>query len=322
MQGKVAVEEHFALPETVGGAARYTSGRYWSDLEHRLLDLGDRRLAEMDRSGIEVAVLSLNSPAVQAIAKPSQAIDTARRINDILGEHVAKRPDRFAGLGALPMQDPDAAARELHRCVRDLGFKGALVNGVSQPNGPSPPRYYDLPEFRPFWSEAEALGAPFYLHPPAGLSSGRPAYDGHSWLIGSPWSFAEETALHALRLMGSGLFDAHPKLQIVLGHLGERIPYDLWRLDNRLGNVPDRPARHSMTHYFRSNFYITTSGQFFTPTLLQAISTIGADRVLFAVDYPFEDNEHAAAWFDDTDLSDADRARIGRLNAIKLFQLA
>ena len=129
------------------------------------------------------------------------------------------------------------------------------------------------------------------------------------WLIGSPWGFAEETAIHALRLMGSGLFDEYPKLKIVIGHLGERIPYDLWRLDHRLANVPGRPAKRTMGDYFRQNFYVTTSGHFSTPSLIQAILTVGADRLLFAVDYPFEDHAQGVSWFDAPTLPSPTAAR-------------
>ena len=232
-----------------------------------------------------------------------------------MAEAIAKRPDRFAGFAALPMQDPQAAAAELKRCVRDLKFKGALVNGFSQVGSADTAVYYDLPQYRPFWAEVERLGVPFYLHPRDQLPSRRQAYEGHPWLIGSPWGFADETAIHALRLMGCGLFDEFPKLQIVLGHLGERIPYDLWRLDHRLNKVPNRPAKRTMGDYFRNNFHITTSGHFCTPSLIHAILTIGADRVLFAVDYPFEDHMQGCAWFDAAEIAETDRVKIGRTNA-------
>ena len=320
MQGKVAVEEHFRIAETSGSESRYP-GSYWSSLPDKLLDIHGARLAEMDKTGIEIEVISLNSNAVQGIPDLEKAIQIARRANDALAEAVAKRPDRFAGLGALPMQDPQAATAELTRCVRDLKFRGVLVNGFSQVGSADTAVYYDQPQYRPFWAEVERLGVPFYLHPRDQLASRRQAYEGHPWLVGSPWGFADETAIHALRLMGCGLFDDYPQLQIVLGHLGERIPYDLWRLDHRLGKVPNRPAKHPMAEYFRNNFYITTSGHFCTPSLLQAMLTVGADRVLFAVDYPFEDHMQACAWFDTCEIAETDRIKIGRSNAIKLFAL-
>src|SRR5581483_8856783 len=320
MQGKIAVEEHFKIEETSGSENRYP-GSYWSGIPAKLLDFRGARLAEMDKTGIEIEVISLNSNAVQGIFDIKKAIEVAQRANDSLAAAIAKRPDRFAGLAALPMQDPRAAADELKRCVREVKFRGALVNGFSQVGSADTAVYYDAAQYRPFWAEVERLGVPFYLHPRDQLPSRRQAYEGHPWLLGSPWGFADETAIHALRLMGCGLLDAHPKLQIVIGHLGERIPYDLWRLDHRLKNVPNRPAKRTMTDYFRSNFHISTSGHFCTQSLVQAILTIGADRVLFAVDYPFEDHMQACAWFDAAEISEADRLKIGRTNAQKLFAL-
>ncbi len=320
MQGKIAVEEHFRIEETKGSEARYP-GSYWAGLSSKLLDVHGARLAEMDRAGIEIAVLSLNSNAVQGIYEVGKAIAVARKANDALAAAVTKRPDRFAALAALPMQDPEAAAAELTRCVRELNFKGALVNGFSQVGAEDTAVYYDVPQYRPFWAEVARLGVPFYLHPRDQLPSRRQAYEGHTYLVGSPWGFADETAIHALRLAGSGLFDECPKLQIVLGHLGERIPYDLWRLDHRLSKVPGRRAKRAMGDYFRRNFHVTTSGHFCTQSLIHAILTLGADRVMFAVDYPFEDHAQACAWFDAVDIAEADRRKIGRDNAVRLFTL-
>jgi 2,3-dihydroxybenzoate decarboxylase len=320
MQNKIAVEEHFRIEETKGSEGRYCSP-YWSGLSGKLIDVHGTRLAEMDQNGIEIAVLSLNSNAVQGIFDVAKAVAIARKANDALADVIAKRPDRFAGLAALPMQDPQAAAAELVRCVRALGFKGALVNGFSQVGSADTAVYYDLPQYRPFWAAVERLGVPFYLHPRDQLPSRRQAYEGHPYLVGSPWGFADETAIHALRLIGSGLFDEYPKLQIVLGHLGERIPYDLWRLDHRLAKVPGRPAKRAMGDYFRQNFYVTTSGHFCTQSLIHAILMLGADRVLFAVDYPFEDQAQAASWFDTAEIAEGDRRKIGRDNAATLFGL-
>jgi 2,3-dihydroxybenzoate decarboxylase len=322
MQNKIAVEEHFAIGKTAAKSVRFPQDPYWSAIEGKLIDVFDRRLAEMDASGIGCAVLSLNANGIQEIPEAAKAVELAREANDALAAAIAKRPDRFAGLAALPMQDPEAAAVELARCVRDLKFKGALVNGFSQVGTADSAVYYDLPQYRPFWAEVERLGAPFYLHPRYSLPSRRQRYEGHPWMVGSPWDFAEETAIHSLRLMGSGLFDQYPRLKIVIGHLGERIPFDLWRLDHRLNKLPDRPNKRPMADYFRQNFYITTSGHFCTQSLIQAILTVGADRVLFAVDYPFEDHAQAAAWFDSVEIAEHDRLKIGRDNAQALFNLA
>ena len=235
MKGKIALEEHFAIPETVADSRGYFPDQVWEEVKSRVLDLHDRRLSLMDEYGIETMLLSLNAPAVQAIPDPAKADEIARRSNDYLAEQVRKRPDRFQGLAALPMQDPARATRELERCVKELGFRGALVNGFSQVNDAETAVYYDLPQFRPFWATMERLDVPFYLHPRNPLPRDAKIYDGHPWLLGPIWAFAQETAVHALRLMGSGLFDAHPGLQIILGHMGENLPFALWRVDNANG---------------------------------------------------------------------------------------
>ena len=324
MNGKVALEKHFALPETVQDSAGFLNDDVWDEPKARLLDMQDRRLREMDAHGIEVMLPSLNAPAVQAIPGRARAIETARRANDFPAEEVRKRPGRFQGLAALPMQDPDDAARELGRCVRDLGFRGALVNGFSQVDDPADATCYDLPQYRPFWAEAERLGVPFYLRPRNPLPQHAHIYDGHPWLLGPTWAFGQETAVHALRLMASGLFDAHPRLQVILGHMGEGLPYSMWRVDNRNGWVKTPkayPAKRPLGDYFRENFFITTSGNFRTQTLIDAMLEIGADRILFSADWPFENIDHAAEWFDACTISEADRRKIGRTNAWTLFGL-
>ncbi len=324
MNGKIALEEHFAMEETLGDSKAFFSDRVWTELKARLLDIQDRRLREMDENGIEVTLLSLNAPAVQAIPDPAQAVELARRANDYTAEEVAKNPSRFQGLAALPMQDPEAAAAEYRRCVRDLGFRGALVNGFSQIGDAGNATYYDLPQYAGFWDEAAALDVPFYLHPRNPLPQDARIYAGHPWLMGPTWAFAQETAVHALRLMASGLFDRHPGLQIVLGHLGEGLPYSIWRVDHRNAWMKEPtayPARRPLGDYFRNNFYLTTSGNFRTQTLIDAMMEIGADRILFSTDWPFESIDHAAGWFDACPISEADRQKIGRDNARRLFRL-
>jgi len=291
-------------------------------VRRRLLDIQDERLREMDTHGIELTILSLNAPAVQAILDPAEAVETARKANDILAEEVAKRPDRFRSFAALPMQDVDAAITELQRCVNDLGFVGALVNGFTQKDVADSAVYFDIPEYRPFWAAVEELGVPFYLHPRTQIPARMQPYEGHPWLISASWGFARETSIHALRLIGSGLFDAHPNLQIIMGHLGERIPYDMWRIDHRIRKIPNGfPCKKEMGDYLRENFHFTTAGNFNDPTLECCIAEMGIDRVMFSVDYPFEDTIDAASWFDSNGLSDADRLQIGRQNAIDLFKL-
>lgn len=323
MDGKIALEEHFAIPETLGDSAGFVPDTYWPELSARLLDIQDRRLREMDANGVEMMILSLNAPAVQALPDPRRAVELARRANDFLAEQVAMRPDRFQGFAALPLQDPDAAALELRRCVEELGFKGALANGFSQHQDRGN-LYYDLPEYRDFWRECARLGTPFYLHPRNPLPADSAIYAGHPWLMGPTWAFAQETAVHALRLIGSGLFDALPDLKIIIGHMGEGIPAMLWRIDNRNGWVKAprlHACRRPVADYMRRNFWITTSGNFRSQSLIDAVLELGADRILFATDWPFENVDHAARWFDNAPISEGDREKIGRTNARTLFGL-
>ena len=324
MQRKIGLEVHFAIAETLGDSRGYLPDETWTELRARVLDIHDRRLREMDQHGVEMMILSLNAPAIQAIPDAVRADEIARKANDYLAEQVRKRPDRFQGLAALPMQDAELATREIARCVRDLGLKGALVNGFSQV-GADTVLYYDLPQYRPFWAEVERLDVPFYLHPRNPLPAHAHIYDGHPWMLGPTWAFGQETAVHALRLMGSGLFDQHPGLRIILGHLGEGLPYGVWRVDHCNGWVQGRhnyAAKRKIADYFYANFHLTTSGNFRTQTLLAALMEMGSDRILFSIDWPFENVSHAAEWFDRAPISEVDRLKIGRTNALKLFGLA
>ena len=325
MQGKIGLEEHFAIAETLNDSKGFLGDAVWPELEKRLLDIQEYRLRQMDAGGMQLMLLSLNAPAVQAIPDPRRAVEIARRANDFLAAEVQKRPERFQGLAALALQDPDEAARELQRCVRELGFKGALVNGFSQVREAQSMVYLDDARYRGFWAEVEQLDVPFYLHPRNPLPSAAQIYEGHPWLLGPTWAFGQETAVHALRLMASGLFDAHPRLQIVLGHLGEGLPYSIWRVDNRnawTGQPPRYPARRKLGEYFQQNFHLTTSGNFRTQTLIDAMLEVGADRIMFSTDWPFENIDHAARWFDTAAISEDDRRKIGRGNAIRLFRLS
>ena len=322
LENKIALEEHFSTEQTIGDSQEYFHPERWEETKRRLLDVGERRIRLMDETGIELAIVSLNSPAIQAIPDPKRAAEIARRANDHLAEQVDKRRDRFRAFAALPLQDPDAAAAEAQRCVRDLGFVGALANGFSQVGDAETVIYLDDSRYDDFWREYAALDRPFYLHPRDPIESWAKIYHGHPWLLGSAWAFGVETATHALRLMGSGLFDRHPELQVVLGHLGEGLPFLVWRLDHRVANEPRGYAgQRTFQQYLSSNFNLTTSGAFRTPSLHDWISEIGVDRLLFSTDFPFEEMAWASEWFDAAPISENDRIKIGRTNAARLFRL-
>jgi 2,3-dihydroxybenzoate decarboxylase len=324
MIGKIALEEHFGAtePNIVEQSAEHFSAEAWPEHRAMLLDIQDQRLRAMDEGGIELSVLSLLAPGIQSLWKSEQAIDWARRLNDYAADQVALRPDRFASFSALPLQDPDAATAELHRTVRELGFKGALVNGFSQVGGEDTVVYLDNSRYEGFWAAVQELDVPVYLHPRDPLPQHSHIYDGHPWLLGSAWAFSVETGTHALRLMGSGLFDRYPGVQVILGHFGELLPFNIWRTDHRIA-VASRgiPARQRFGHYLRNNFYLTTSGNYRTPALLNSLLEVGADRLLFATDYPFETMRDATDWLDGVELNEADHAKIASENARRLLKL-
>lgn len=328
MQNKWALEEHLSTAEnntlwdSAGESAR--NGKALTDyVEAHLLDV-DERIALMDKTGLERAILSLTSPGVQSILDTETAIRVARDTNDaVRASYVDKFPDRLSMFACLPTQDAGEAAAELERAVRDLGAVGALINGYTNVGDNQTGRYLDDPSYAPLWSKVAELDVPVYLHPREPLPAQARVYEGYSSLVGSAWGFAHETATHAVRLMLSGLFDQHPGVQIILGHLGEGLPFLLPRLEHRLDKQREGvglgAAERRVSEYFNNNFYVTTSGHFHTRTLFNTISEIGVDRVMFSADYPYESMEEAAGWFDTSLLSHNDSVKVGRENARRLF---
>jgi 2,3-dihydroxybenzoate decarboxylase len=324
MQGKIAFEEHFAIADTLEQTRSFAGDSdTWDDFTRQILDLDGERLGHMDDAGIELAILSLNAPGVQRILDAGEALNVARKANERMAEAVAKHPRRYAALAALPMHDADAAAAELTRCVRELGFKGCMVNGFQQVGNAENVKYYDFPEYRSFWATVAELDVPFYLHPRMQIPSRAQNYEGHPWLMSSPWGFAVETSIHALRLCGSGLFDDYPNLRICIGHLGENIPFGLWRIDARMKfSRRSYRGKRPLGDYFREHFHITTSGNFNDAAFRCTLEVLDNDKVYFSADYPFEKMEDAADWYDSTAVvSEPQRRKIGRTNAIRLFDL-
>lgn len=330
MRDKIALEEHVsteamnALWDDAGEASG--NGKDYMDwVEERLLDI-PKRLRHMDECGIATTILSMTSPGVQGIVDADLAVSSAKDTNDtIYRTFVEPYPEQFAFFACVRLQDPDAAAEELQRSVSVLGAKGALVNGYTNVGGTDAARYLDEPENDPFWAKAAELGVPVYVHPREPLPGQLRIYEGYSSLVGSAWAFGHETSTRAVRLMLSGLFDRHPGVQVILGHLGEGLPFTLPRLEHRLymqrNGTGLGAAQEPVSHYFNRNFLLTTSGHFHTRTLECALSEIGSDRVMFSVDYPCETMQEAARWFDASLLCHNDRVKIGRSNAARVFGL-
>jgi gamma-resorcylate decarboxylase len=326
MIGKIATEEHFVsqdakayLPDL--GVSPEVQKRIDDGLDAS--NIAQLRIPEMDKHGVAMHLVSLTADGVQLEPERDKAVKVARLANDALAEQfLAKHPERFACLAAVALQDPKAAADELERAVTQLGFKGALANGFSNAGDLDTGEYYDLPRFLPFWERVQDLDVPFYLHPRGPLNSQQKIYEGHEELLGPTWAFGVETATHVLRLITSGLFDRFPKLTVIIGHLGEGLAPMMWRAQNRFNYASfGKTLKKPLTQYLKDNFYITTSGNFHTPTLLNVIAEMGADRVLFAIDYPYEQTDEAVEWFDNCSIGDEDRQKIGRLNALRLFKL-
>lgn len=331
---KIALEEHYLDPATarsvVGDAeelARLSAGGgvmpgYYEPIISRLADFDRDRLSTMDDHGIARSILSLTAPGIQALTDPATAIRAASAANDFLAEQIGRRPDRYGGFAALALQDPAAAAHELRRCVRELGFVGAMVNGYTNVVDHEHAAYYDEPAFGVFWQTAAELNVPVYLHPRPALPAGGRILEGHPELIGATWGFGTETATHILRLIFSGLFDRLPDLQLILGHLGEGLPAMLWRTQYGFDLNPfDKKIHKTLAEYFADNIHITTSGNFSDQALINAVLTVGADRILFAVDYPYADTAMAARWIEQAPISESDRRKIAHGNARQLFGL-
>jgi 2,3-dihydroxybenzoate decarboxylase len=279
----------------------------------RLADFGDVRLQAMDKAGIEIAIISLAGPGVQVERDKARAVRKAREGNDWLAEQTRRHPKRYAGFAHLPMQDPAAAAEELERCIRDLTFRGALINGHT--NG----QYLDDPAFDVFWERAQAIGAPIYIHPADPVAT-YPALVGCDALKRAMWEWGVETGTHALRLVMNGVFDRFPRAKLVLGHLGETLPFLLWRFDSR-AKLYGLSLKKRPSEYIRENVWVTTSGMFSAEPLGCALSALGADRVMFSADYPFESMEEAAEFMDSVPLDARTREAVAFGNAEALFKL-
>jgi len=303
----ITIEEHFWTPELSG------TGQRQAGAAQRLSDMGELRLREMDEAGIDLQVMSETAPATQNL-DPESAVRLARRSNDFLHEAVRAHPDRFAGFATLPTPDPAAAADELERAVTRLGFKGAMIMGLTHG------RFLDEKDFWPIFERAAALDVPIYIHPgPPHRAVVEAYYKDFPDLVGAPLAFTVETLTHAVRLIVRGVFDAYPGLKIIVGHLGEALPFLLWRIDNTLAR--NTKLARAFSDYARQHFYVTTSGAFSNTALQCTIAELGVEKILFAVDWPFMPNVPGRKFMDAAPISESDRALIFGGNARKLLKL-
>ncbi len=315
---KIAFEEHFSIPVFSEYAKAFTQHLPVgprTELLSRLEDFDAQREAEMDAGNVQYVVLSQSAPGMQAEPDAALAQRLARQNNDFLAERIARNPKRFGGFAHLAMHDPRQAADELERAVRQLGFKGALINGHTCG------RYLDEPAYDVFWERAEALDAPIYLHP-ANMAEIPALLKGAPVLYGATFGWTMETGGHALRLLFSGVFDRFPGLKLLLGHMGEFLPFMRWRLDSRFAAYPHGVTlKQAPSAYFQSNIFITTSGVCSAPTLVGAIGEMGVDNVMFSIDYPYESTADACRFIEAAPLDEATRRAICYDNARKLFKL-
>jgi 2,3-dihydroxybenzoate decarboxylase len=280
-----------------------------------LADFHDERLRLMDGANIQKAILSMVAPGVQSEPDAAVAARMARLANDFLAAQIEAGQGRLEGFAHLAMHDPREAAAELERCVTQLRFKGALING--QTNGV----FLDHRQYDVFWERAQALASPIYLHPADPIAPFRTLED-YPELLRATWGWTIETASHALRLIFGGVFDRYPKALVILGHMGETLPFMLWRLDSRYQLYrKERPLQHMPSHYLKTNFLFTTSGQCSGDALRCTLGAVGEDRVMFSVDHPFESTELAASFMEETPLTHHVRSQVAHETARRVFKL-
>lgn len=321
----IALEEAFLHPRVWELFPEALQGKY-QPVHARLSDVGAERIRLMDAAGIDVQVLSHVQPGIQVVAdeQAELAVAVCREVNDWLAQTVAAHPTRFAGFAMLPTQSPAHAADELKRAVDDLGLKGALVNGHT--NG----RYLDEPSFDVLLAQAESLDAPIYIHPtdPPPAVTGV-YYEPFDSALVPTWGWPVETGTHLLRLICAGVFDRYPNLKIIVGHMGELLPYCLTRLNLGLTmagwlsatGAERPPMRNTVGYYLRQNVFLTSSGVFDVPVFDCAKAMLGIDNLMFSVDYPFQDNFAATEFLQRCDLSAEDRERFAHRTAEELLKL-
>lgn len=326
---KIAIEEHFATPRMLKDMKTWEKrlempgimGQDFVDNKLSLIDLPPEkhRLPEMDRYGVDIQVLSANWPAAQGYIDADTAVAAAQEYNNAADALVQTHPDRFRAFATLPLQDSNRAIKELERCVKELGFVGTMIQGHSNLE------YLDEPQFDEVWSALEELNVPLYLHVGHPEHSQLKAYGPYTEMMGPTWNWAAEGTTHALRMVFGGVFERHPKAKLILGHLGETIPYLLRRIDegaDKTGALDKGIITKEPSFYLKRNLYISTSGEYFPEALRCAISAMGIEHILFACDYPLSSIETGVTCMERCDLSEAEKKAIYYENAEKLLDLS
>jgi 2,3-dihydroxybenzoate decarboxylase len=333
MKGKIALEECYTIEEALEASnpsSLAPKGVIGGDLIANLLDIHTERLRQMDANGIDLMVLSLVSPGAQGLSDPAAAEKLAKTANDKLEVDILKNPARFAAMASISMHNPEQAAEELRRCCNEKkGFVGAMLNDFqSSGSDGNTMLFYDDPKYDVFWAAAQDCKFPVYIHPRSATQQIHDAmWAGREQLAYSALGYANRVNMHVLGIITAGVLDRFPNLKIVIGHMGEHIPYDIWRIDHKLNRArfPQMGMRKDriIRDYFGTQLFVTTSGHFSTPALLCAINEIGTDSIMFSVDYPFESIPNGCAWWDEH-LRDAvttrDHVRMGRNNALRVYE--
>ena len=327
----IALEEHYAVEALMNridadlkvkrGFPHPDAPSARPEIEANLLDLGEKRIADMDKHGVTMHVLSTSGPGSD-ILPAEEAVPWAREVNDILADEIKKRPDRYAGFAHLPLSNPDAAADELDRCITKLGFHATMVNGTTDG------KFFDDPSFEPILERCEALGVPLYIHPGIPPAAVREAYYSNlpgpmpTILSRAGYGWHSEVAIHILRLCLGGVLDRHPKLQVIIGHQGEALPVLLTRFDEQFAPLTPKFLQRNVTDMMKDQLHITTSGFYSVPAFNALMDTFGIDKLMFSVDYPYSRHEWARDFLDKIDLSPEDREKFAHGNAERLLKIS
>lgn len=315
---KIALEEHFNSPscaEYLKSVDDLFDPKILANISEQLVDFDEKRLGTMDKSGIKIAVLSQTSPGIQQEPNAEKATIAAKLANDFLSSNIKRHPKRYRGFACIALQDPKSAVMELERCINELGFLGVLINGHTRG------RYLDHPSYDNFWKKLVKLDVPLYLHPTATYDQPH-MFKGCPGIDGAFWSWTCETASHALRLVLNGLFDRYPSAKVILGHMGEALPFELRRFDSRTAIRPkNQQLSRKPSEIIKQNILITTSGVCSDGALLCSLAEMGDNSVMFSTDFPYEDVQIAGNWINSAPITDEVRRKVCWENAARILKI-